>query len=294
MNAVAEAVCDEGASWRERTGRLEASVRRLVIAPTDRGLSPDYDDLSEKLHERDRAVAALAHDVKNALSCVIAYAQLLERQVRMASSASHVAFNGAQTTQMCDRLASIKRIAARAVDTLDVAVQTTAAPEAQSLGRETLVPSRSGIDLVALVHRTLRESPLGTGGQRVAFSASTPQLHGSWDEVSLGRVLDNLFSNAAKYGAPDGIVSVSVDVEHWPAGAMAAVSVADNGIGIPPSDQPRLFEWRFRASNAADIPGAGIGLVGSREIVERLGGSISVTSREGIGSTFTVRLPLPS
>ena len=66
----------------------------------------------------------------------------------------------------------------------------------------------------------------------------------------------------------------------------------DRGIGIPAADLPRVFERFHRGSNTGGVPGTGVGLAGARLIVEQHGGSIEVNSREGAGSTVTLRLPL--
>ncbi len=66
----------------------------------------------------------------------------------------------------------------------------------------------------------------------------------------------------------------------------------DNGIGIPAADLPHLFEWFHRAANVGSIRGTGIGLASSYQVVREHGGDLQVESQEGVGSTFTVRLPL--
>ena len=69
--------------------------------------------------------------------------------------------------------------------------------------------------------------------------------------------------------------------------------VRDRGMGVPEADRERIFEPFYRASNVVTkISGAGVGLAGVRRIVEQMGGSISLHSREGEESEFTVRLPL--
>jgi signal transduction histidine kinase len=69
--------------------------------------------------------------------------------------------------------------------------------------------------------------------------------------------------------------------------------VEDHGAGIPAAEMPQVFSWYFRGSNVAEqVAGSGIGLAGARQIVEQHGGTIGAESREGEGSTFTVRLPL--
>jgi len=257
--------------------------------------------VSASVREHDHALRALAHDLTNSLSCVMAYTQLLERQVYAIPGAAGVTADEWGIPLMRTRLANILRIAGRMSTTLSVA---TNAADATSLTGATgirdprpargraLIPALTNIDLVTLVRRTLCESELGAREQRVEIRTTTSHLSGPWDEVSLGRVLDNLFSNAAKYCHRQGTVTVTVGLEEHLAGATAVVSVRDEGIGIPSADLPRLFDWGFRSSNVADIPGTGIGLAASREAVERIGGTLSAASEEGVGSTFTMRLPL--
>jgi hypothetical protein len=77
-------------------------------------------------------------------------------------------------------------------------------------------------------------------------------------------------------------------VNNW-----AAISVADRGLGIPAAELTRVFEPGYRATNVSrGSRGSGLGLSGVRQIVARLGGSISLQSRMGLGTTVTVRLPL--
>lgn len=105
----------------------------------------------------------------------------------------------------------------------------------------------------------------------------------------LQRVFGNLIGNAVKYTPEGGKVTVSVRrVDH-----QVVVQVADSGIGIPAQSLPRLFTEFFRAPNAMAVEtGTGLGLVIVRELVERFRGRVAVESQEGVGSTFTVFLPL--
>jgi signal transduction histidine kinase len=116
----------------------------------------------------------------------------------------------------------------------------------------------------------------------------------SWDAVRLARVLDNLVGNAIKYSPEGGPIVVTISRETTAAGTRWAVlSVRDQGVGIPPSDLPHVFERFYRGRNiTAEIAGTGIGLASARQIVEQHTGTISVESHAGQGSTFTVRLPL--
>jgi signal transduction histidine kinase len=99
-------------------------------------------------------------------------------------------------------------------------------------------------------------------------------------------VFHNLLSNAAKYAPPGTTVRAAARGE----GGDVVVTVRDEGPGIAPSDQARIFERFVRATDRAD--GTGLGLYMSRVIVSAHGGRIDVDSERGRGSTFTVRLPI--
>lgn len=109
----------------------------------------------------------------------------------------------------------------------------------------------------------------------------------------LRQVMDNLVSNAIKYTPAGGGVEVSFS---HPAGDRVQIRVRDSGIGIPSSEQDRLFEEFFRATNAkkATPAGTGLGLALVKQAVERHRGRVTVTSEEGAGTTVVVRLPVGS
>jgi PAS domain S-box-containing protein len=107
------------------------------------------------------------------------------------------------------------------------------------------------------------------------------------DEKSLRQILSNLFSNAVKY-SPEGkrvAVTARVDDEE------VVVVVADEGIGMTPEDLGKAFDSFHRGSNVGAIPGTGLGLAIVVRSVEALGGTITVSSAPGEGSTFTARFP---
>jgi two-component system, OmpR family, sensor kinase len=112
---------------------------------------------------------------------------------------------------------------------------------------------------------------------------------GNWDKLQLDVVLTSLVSNAMRYGAGRPVrVSVRGDERH------GYVSVRDEGEGIPPEDQARIFDKFVRlgpSDEGAPVPGLGLGLWIVKHIVETMGGSVSVESAPGQGATFTVTLP---
>ena len=105
---------------------------------------------------------------------------------------------------------------------------------------------------------------------------------------SLGQVIGNLLENAVKFSLPGGNVSVSITGND----ADVLLTVSDTGPGIPRDDLPRVFERFYRgdASRTSEVPGVGLGLAICRGIVQAYGGSISIDSKPGAGTTVTVRL----
>jgi signal transduction histidine kinase len=128
---------------------------------------------------------------------------------------------------------------------------------------------------------------------RIAVQAGGAVV-GAWDPVRLERVIANLVGNAVKYSPAGGPVVVEISSEVDRDGRAGAVMrVRDRGVGIPAEDLSHVFERFRRGANVArHFAGTGIGLFGSRQIVEQHGGTIAVESEEGVGSMFTVRLPL--
>ncbi|WP_051798045.1 ATP-binding protein [Catenuloplanes japonicus] len=112
------------------------------------------------------------------------------------------------------------------------------------------------------------------------------------DSDQIDRVLSNLLSNALKFTPTGGAVSLTARRED----DQAVVEVSDTGMGIPAGEQDQLFNRFFRASNANHlaVPGTGMGLAITHAIVRNHGGTITATSVENTGTTFTVRLPVLS
>ena len=104
----------------------------------------------------------------------------------------------------------------------------------------------------------------------------------------LRQVIGNLLSNAIKYSPRGGVVELRAEATN----GTVRVEVQDEGIGIPAPQQAQIFTKFFRGDAAASgIPGTGLGLAVSRDIVESHGGRIGFTSAEGEGATFFVELP---
>ena len=109
-------------------------------------------------------------------------------------------------------------------------------------------------------------------------------------ELRLEQVFVNLLDNAVKFSRPNGEVRVEIQTT----GATATVTISDRGIGIPSQDLPRIFERFYRVDKARSrqMGGTGLGLAIVKHVVEQMRGTITVDSRLGEGSTFTLALPV--
>ncbi|MBD2496912.1 ATP-binding protein [Nostoc sp. FACHB-280] len=127
-------------------------------------------------------------------------------------------------------------------------------------------------------------------GGEIIFSCESDRTDACMDEQLLRYIFTNLLNNAIKY-SPKGsniLFELTCDLINQ----VAIFCVQDQGIGIPEVDQARIFESFYRASNVKSIPGTGLGLVIVKKCVEAHQGQISIHSQGGVGSTFTVTLPL--
>ncbi|MHB1414190.1 MAG: sensor histidine kinase, partial [Chloroflexota bacterium] len=129
-------------------------------------------------------------------------------------------------------------------------------------------------------------APAERGRLRVEFSDYLPPTRA--DPHRVERALTNLIGNALKYSPEASVVLVRVRQ----ANGEATVSVADEGVGIPPEELDHIFERHYRAEAGKATEGMGLGLYIARLVVEAHGGRIWVESEVGKGSTFTFTLPL--
>jgi signal transduction histidine kinase len=145
------------------------------------------------------------------------------------------------------------------------------------------------VDLVEIVRESVEVLQSISPTHTLSFDAPSH----AWvlgDAERLGQVVINLISNAIKYSPRANTVEISLKAEE----ATVTLSVRDHGMGIPKAQQQHMFERFYRVSSeqAKKVPGLGLGLYISSEIVKRHGGAIRVESEEGQGAVFLVTLPL--
>jgi len=150
------------------------------------------------------------------------------------------------------------------------------------------------LDLVQFCHALVEGMQLsatysqdGASGHKISFCSQGQCTNASMDEKLLRHILTNLLSNAIKYSPQGG--TVYLDLVCQPGEAI--FQVRDEGIGIPATEQTKLFDSFYRASNVGTISGTGLGLAIVKKSVDLHGGTITVESEAGAGTTFIVTIP---
>jgi PAS domain S-box-containing protein len=239
----------------------------------------DISPIKDLERQKEEFLAAVSHDLKNPLTTIKAVAQMHQRR--------GVSADDPQAASLRDGLKTVERTASRIAAMLDEFLDVTRLQMGRPLDLD-----RQPTDLVALAQRVAADHQQMTERHQVRVESTVAALDGHWDAVRLERVLGNLLANAIKYSPDGGEVVLTLGDEEDATGTWAVLRVRDQGVGIPVKDLPRVFDRFYRGTNVAGkIPGSGIGLAGARQIVEQHGGTITVQSQEGMGSTFTVRLP---
>ncbi|MEN0022854.1 MAG: ATP-binding protein [Microbacterium sp.] len=249
---------------RDATGETQGYL--LVLTDETRAV--------EVARMKDEFVGMISHELRTPLSAIIGFLDLLRNDPGQPLSEEQEEFVGI-----------IERNAQRLL-TLVGDLLFTAQVES---GRFPL--DRSEIDLAEIVRNAVTSS--GPHAQRegvelVAETPSTP-VRVVADPGRIGQALDNLLSNAIKFTPSGGRVTAAVR----PRDGGVELAVRDTGLGIPEDEQGMLFTRFFRASTATRnaVPGVGLGLTITRAIVLAHGGSMDVTSKEGVGTEFRMYLP---
>jgi signal transduction histidine kinase len=235
-------------------------------------------DEAARLRAREEAarlkedfLSSAAHDLKTPLTTLVMQAQLLERRAARNPGAPAERDGLRRIVRESEHLRTL------VLDLLDAA-QGKHKPQPER---------RARFDLATLVRECIAQRATGPH----PFALDAPEqlpVHG--DPEQLRQLIEELVSNAVLYSPSGETIAISLRQED----AAVRLTVADRGIGIPNDDLPYLFERFHRGSNVDDrrFPGWGLGLSLCRQIVERNGGEVRVSSRLGVGSTFEVTLPM--
>ena len=144
------------------------------------------------------------------------------------------------------------------------------------------------IDLNQFCRDLVEEMQISTQSHKIAWNSEGSCINANIDEKLLRHILSNLLANALKYSPQGGVVHFELICTPQ----AAIFRVQDSGIGIPLAEQANLFDSFYRASNVGTISGTGLGLAIVKKSVDLHDGKIAVESEIGVGTTFTVTLPL--
>jgi PAS domain S-box-containing protein len=247
------------------------NAQRTPIANVGQAIvMQDITHLKELDRIKSEFVATVSHDLRSPLTAILGYIELLTRAGPMSEQQKEfirrVQLSVEQITNLVTALLDLGRIEA-GLDT---------AKEKAPIGV-----------LAGYAFDSLRGAAEAKGITLEAdLPPNLPAVYGV--PVRLRQLVSNLLENAVKYTCPGGRVRVEAEAEE----GQVILRVSDSGPGIPPADQPYLFDKFFRASNVPpNVAGAGLGLSIVRSIVDGHGGRIWVDSKLDEGSTFVVVLP---
>jgi PAS domain S-box-containing protein len=273
-------VCRDGAVVAACIYVEDMTERRRVEAQRDAGAAREravreqaLRETQEAVRARDEFLSVAAHELRTPLTSLRLHLQLLQRQV------------GVAQPELSEKLAPRTQVLERQLSRLGGLVNTLLDVSRLAAGKLSLEPRE--LDLALLVRQMADAfaEEFSRAGSTLTLHVDGPLL-GTWDPLRVEQVLVNLLSNAAKYGAGRP-VEVSLAGE----GHTAVLAVKDHGIGISEDGMSRLFGKFERAVSERHYGGLGLGLYITRQIVEAMGGSITVRSAQGQGSTFILRLP---
>jgi signal transduction histidine kinase len=223
--------------------------------------------LAAAIRLRDDFLSIAGHELRTPLATLSLHLELLEQLDCMATS------NGRALAGKLAR--DVERLTALIDDLLDVS----------RLAEDRFVVERSWVDLGATVRRIVEQLGDDYPGELVQLDVAP--VTGRWDRRRIEQMVRNLVSNALKYSDHQPVV-----VRLGRSGDGAVLEVADRGIGIAVRDQARVFDRFERADSSNRRSGLGLGLWIAKQVVDAHGGTITLSSELGVGSTFTVRLPL--
>lgn len=251
--------------------RLQAQQGAEKLATERENLARVVENLNVERDLRERFVVALTHDLRAPMTAAKMSAQLLKRRSKTDVSAA----------KLTDRIVeSVDRAERMVQDLLD----------ANRLKAGHGIPIDPGVCQIDAVVDKVASELVHVHGNRFQVVKAAANIVGFWDENSLHRILENLASNAVKYGAIDTPITIAVNKGH----NAAQLSVHNEGPLMPAEDCAVLFDPFRRLDSAvrSGQRGWGIGLSLVKGLTEAHGGTVSVESAAGKGTTFTVRLPI--
>lgn len=239
-------------------------------------LQAAQEDLQRAVTMRDDFMSMVSHELRNPLNSVYLQAQLRRKMLEGPTPPDREAM----LRMLARDEHQIRSMIRLLDDMLDVSRLRT--------GRLAMVPGP--FDLAELARRAVESinEQAAAAGSVLTVEAPEP-LPVEGDEFRIEQVINNLLTNAVRYGLGKPVqVTVRRHQGH------ACVAVRDQGMGIAPADQERIFGQFERAGGTQQVPGLGLGLFITRQIVQAHRGRIELRSQPGQGSEFILHLPLPA
>jgi predicted ATPase/signal transduction histidine kinase len=244
--------------------------RRMALAIDNARL---LDETRRALHLRDEFLRIASHELRTPLASLRLSAQGLLRATER---------NRVVSPEILDR--TLTRVLGNTVRLEQLTSELLDVTRIEQ-GHLHLNPTEIALD--AIVREAVQhiEADLAAAGSSLSIECAAPVV-GRWDPSRLDQVVTNLLTNAAKFGA-----GKPIEIRIEQRGGDARLTVTDHGIGIDPARRPYVFDRFERAVSSSSYGGLGLGLYIARSIVVAHGGTITVDSELGAGSTFTVTLP---
>ncbi|HST63640.1 MAG TPA: HAMP domain-containing sensor histidine kinase [Mycobacteriales bacterium] len=236
------------------------------------GLAAEYRRLVELNRSRDRFLHTVSHELRTPLTSILSCAELLSDQR-----------TGALNPDQRELVEIVERGAGRLLRLVEDLL------ELAGLESGRLTPALELLDLpdVVAAAAQARQEALAAAGLGFTLDVeSGPPVRA--DAARIVRLLDGLLRNAEQHTPPPGTIAVAARAraDCW------QVTVTDTGAGIPAADQRTVFDAFTRAGQVPDgQPGSGLGLAIGRTVAELHGGTLTLVSAEGAGTTVTLRLP---
>lgn len=260
-----QVICDV----MEQEEALNPIEREVIVCSVEQAVNDAATQFSDTLRDyQDHLAHTLAHDLRNPLSTVKMSAQTLAKQLS--------GDNKAHLDKLNRIIHGTERIDRMIQELLD---------ESRIKAIEKKPPEFKECDLDWLVRDIALELNI-SNGERFRVQ-STGKCTGIWNEGFLRRLIENLATNAIKYGQEDALITFSIEQNP----EEAILKIHNLGIPIPKEELPTLFEKFSRAKSAEKKVGWGIGLSVVKSMVEVHSGTIEVESEEGKGTVFIIKLP---
>jgi len=255
------------ASFNDMTRQKQAEQYALE----NEGLKARFQKEQERNALVQRIIAALSHDTRTPLTVILTVVDTLKRHLDKLTPESRQ-----------EKLETVERQVQFMLELLKDTVSVARGNQAETSFHPSL------INIAALCRVSVQEIQTSRHGAHLEFINLSRIEAARLDEVLVSRILLNLLSNALKYSPPDSPVRLELDErDNW-----LVLRVIDQGLGISEDDLANIFEPFFRAHDVHHIQGTGLGLTIVKDCVERHGGRVTVNSKPGQGSIFTVELPL--